>query len=289
MSRNERQYGEASGSNPGWRPLENFLAIDGRISTIGRMKIMLCAVALTVPFCATIGADEKPAAPPAPGTQTAQSAEVPAEKGTKTTLHYWLALPPASESKPDGGWPLMLFLHGAGERGTDLNAVKVHGPPKLIGTTHPPELDKFIIVSPQCPAGRGWDLVALKGLVDHILKTQPVDPNRIILTGLSMGGYATWGLLAEHPDLAAAAVPICGGGKPETAAKFKHVPIRVYHGAKDKSVPQKRSDEMVEALKKAGGNPEYTVFPDAGHDSWTEAYADAKLYQWMLGQKKESK
>jgi predicted peptidase len=252
------------------------------------MKILLCAVALTLPSAAAFGADEKSAATPASGKQSAQSAEVPAEKGAKTTLHYWLALPPASQTKPAGGWPLMLFLHGAGERGTDLNAVKKHGPPKLIETAHPLELDKFIIVSPQCPAGRSWDLVAVKGLLDHITKTQPVDTNRVILTGLSMGGYATWGLLAEHPDLAAAAVPICGGGKPETTAKFKHVPIRVYHGAKDEAVPQKRSDDMVEALKKAGGNPEYTVFPDAGHDSWTEAYADAKLYQWMLGQKKRT-
>jgi len=248
-----------------------------------------------LPFAAVIGfcaistlcnAEDKPAAP-APGTQTAQSAEVPAEKGTKTTLHYWLALPPASESQPTDGWPLMLFLHGAGERGTDLNLVKKHGPPKLAGTM--PELNKFIIVSPQGATGRSWDITALKGLVDHIATTQPVDKNRLILTGLSMGGYATWGLLAEYPDLAAAAVPICGGGKPDTAVKFKHVPIRVYHGAKDEAVPQKKSDEMVEALKKAGGKPEYTVFPNAGHDSWTEAYADAKLYQWMLEQKRAAK
>jgi len=250
------------------------------------MKILLCtAAAAVIVSCAPSGAEEKPA-PAAPGTQTAQSAELPAEKGTKTTLHYWLALPPASETKPADGWPLLLFLHGAGERGTDLNKVKVHGPPKLAGTTA--ELNKFIIVSPQCPAGR-WDLVALKSLIDHTVKTQPVDKNRIILTGLSLGGFATWGLLAEYPDLAAAAVPICGGGKPDTAAKFKHVPIRVYHGAKDDAVPQKRSDEMVEALKKAGGKPEYTIFPDAGHDSWTAAYADAKLYQWMLEQKRAAK
>ena len=91
-----------------------------------------------------------------------------------------------------------------------------------------------------------------------------------------MGGFATWALLAKYPDLAAAAVPICGGGKAGTAANFKDVPSRGYHGAKDQTVPQKMSDEMVEALKKAGGKPEYTVFPDAAHDSWTAAYGDRK-------------
>ena len=225
-------------------------------------------------------ADEKPA----PGIQTRQSAEVPSDKGGKTALHYWLSLPPESEKKPDAGWPVMFFMHGAGERGANLDLVKKHGPPKLVGKTA--ELNKFIIVSPQCPEGRWWDVVALKGLIDHILNTQPVDKDRVILTGLSMGGYATWSLLAAHPDLAAAAVPVCGGGDPSKAASFKDVPLRCYHGAKDNAVPQKKSDEMIEALKKAGGKPEYTVYPDAGHDSWSAAYGEAKLFQWMLEQKR---
>ena len=225
--------------------------------------------------------------PPQPGTQTAQSAEVTGEKDAKTTLHYWLALPPASEAKPAAGWPLMIFLHGSGERGSNLQAVKQHGPPKLVGSM--PELNKFIVVSPQCPDGRWWDVEALKSLIDHTVKTQPVDKDRIVITGLSMGGYATWGLLAKYPDLAVAAVPICGGGDPASAPKFKDVPIHVYHGSKDTAVPQKRSDEMVEALKEAGGKPEYTIFPNAGHDSWTDAYSSPKLYQWMLEQKKPAK
>lgn len=224
---------------------------------------------------------------PKPGTQTAQSVEVASDKGGKTTVHYWLALPPESEKKPDNGWPVMFFMHGAGERGANLDMVKKHGPPKLVGKT--PELNKFIIASPQCPEGRWWDLVALKGLIDHTLDKQPADKDRVILTGLSMGGFATWGLLAEHPDLAAAAVPICGGGDPSKAEEFKHVPIHCYHGSKDTAVPQKKSDEMIEALKKAGGKPEYTVYPDAGHDSWTAAYADPKLYEWMLEQKRPAK
>lgn len=245
------------------------------------MKTLLCS-ALAMLTIALRAADA-----PKPGTQTAQSVEVATDNGGKTTLHYWLALPPDSEKKPDTGWPVIFFMHGAGERGANLDLVKKHGPPKLVGTT--PELNRFIVVSPQCPVGRWWDIVALKGLIDHTLKSQPVDKDRLILTGLSMGGYATWGLLAAHPDIAAAAVPICGGGDPSNAALFKDVPLHCYHGAKDTVVPQKKSDEMIEALKKAGGTPEYTIYPDAGHDSWTAAYGDPKLYQWMLEQKRATK
>jgi len=246
------------------------------------MKILLTASLAAVLTFAVRAEDA-----PKPGTQTAQIIEVESDKGGKTSLHYWLALPPDSEKKPDNGWPVMFFMHGAGERGANLDKVKQHGPPKLVGKT--PELNKFIIVSPQCPEGRWWDIVALKGLIDHTLKTQPADKDRVIITGLSMGGYATWGLLAAYPDLAAAAVPICGGGDPSKAEKFKHVPLRCYHGSKDTAVPQKKSDDMIEALKKAGGKPEYTIFPDAGHDSWTAAYADPKLYEWMLAQKRAAK
>ena len=184
------------------------------------MKPLPALLITTIAICSSICAeDEKPA----PGKQTAQSLEVPSDKGGKTTLHYWLALPPESEKKPEGGWPVIFFLHGSGERGANLDLVKKHGPPKLVGKT--PELNKFIIVSPQCPDGRWWDLVALKGLIDNTIKTQPVDKDRVILTGLSMGGYATWGLLAAYPDLFAAAVPICGGGDPSKAALFKDVPL----------------------------------------------------------------
>jgi predicted peptidase len=246
------------------------------------MKTLPALLCATLAIYSSVRAED---GKPAPGTQTAQSLEVPSDKDGKTTIHYWLSLPPESEKKPAGGWPVIFFMHGAGERGANLDLVKKHGPPKLVGKTE--ELNKFIIVSPQCPEGRWWDLVALKGLIDNTLTTQPVDKDRVILTGLSMGGYATWSLLAAYPDLAAAAVPICGGGDPTKAALFKDVPIHCYHGAKDPAVPLKKSDEMIEALKKAGGKPEYTVYPDAQHDSWTAAYGDPKLFQWMLEQKRK--
>ena len=176
---------------------------------------------------------------PKPGTQTAQSIEVADDKGGKITLHYWLALPPDSEKKPDAGWPVMFFMHGAGERGDNLDKVKQHGPPKLVGTK--PEMNKFIIVSPQCPGGRWWDIVALKGLIDHTLKTQPADKDRVILTGLSMGGYATWGLLAAHPDLAAAAVPSAAEATPPKPPPSNTSPSTATTAAKTPPSPKRRA------------------------------------------------
>jgi predicted peptidase len=99
-----------------------------------------------------------------------------------------------------------------------------------------------------------------------------------------MGGYGSWTLLAENPDYWAAAIPICGGGKPETAPKFKHVPIWVFHGTEDQAVKLKLSEDMVAALKSAGGEPKFTVYKGVGHDSWTAAYADAETWKWLFAQ-----
>ena len=180
-------------------------------------------------------------------------------------------------------WPLLLFLHGVGERGDNLDRVKFHGPPKLIaaGKEFP-----FIVVSPQCPGDRWWKPEDLSALLDEIVGKYKVDKDRIYVTGLSMGGFGTWSLAAFSPDRFAALVPICGGGDPNTAARLAHVPIWVFHGAKDPVVPVKRSEEMVAALKKANGNVKFTVYPEAGHDSWTEAYNNPELYDWLLQQKR---
>ena len=223
---------------------------------------------------------------PTPGQQVAQSAEVASDAGGTTTLSYLIALPPAAQAKPADGWPLVFFLHGAGERGDNLAVLKKHGPPKLIGSNK--ALDQAIVVSPQCPKGRVWDLVALKDLIDKVCASQPVDKNRIYLTGLSMGGFGTWGLLAKHPDLAAAAVPICGGGDPTKVSAYKTVPIWVFHGAKDPAVPLAKSEAMVDALRKAGATPEpkFTIYPDEAHESWTPAYNDPALWTWLFAQKK---
>jgi predicted peptidase len=118
-------------------------------------------------------------------------------------------------------------------------------------------------------------------------KDYSIDGRRIYITGLSMGGYGTWDLMARKPELFAAAVPICGGGDEATAEKIKNIPVWVFHGAKDGAVKVERSRRMVEALKKAGGKPIYTEYPEVGHDSWNPAYKDAKMFAWLFAQKKE--
>lgn len=179
----------------------------------------------------------------------------------------------------------MLFLHGAGESGNDLAKVKSHGPPKLVETKGP---FPFILVSPQSP-GRGWNPEVLNALVDSVIKQYRVDKRRVYVTGLSMGGYGTWALAAAYPEKFAALAPICGGGNPADADKLAKLPIWVFHGAKDTTVPFKRSEEMVEALKAAGGHPKFTVYPEAGHDSWTETYANPEFYEWLLAQKRSGR
>jgi predicted peptidase len=201
----------------------------------------------------------------------------------KVKLRYLLFLPEGYD-KSEKTWPLILFLHGSGETGNDLSKVKKHGPPKIV------EKKKdfpFIVVLPQAPQ-RGWRPEALNALLDDVVANYKVDNDRIYLTGLSMGGFGTWALAAARPERFAAIVPICGGGNPAMAKKIKDIPTWVFHGGKDRAVPLKRSEDMVKALKDAGGNPKFTVYPDAGHDSWTKAYNDPELYRWLLEQKRKA-
>lgn len=202
--------------------------------------------------------------------------------------NYLLYLPAEYKSEPKKRWPLMLFLHGAGERGTNLSAVAVHGPPKLVkqGRDFP-----FIIVSPQCPTGERWENETLLALVDDVTRKHRVDTNRIYLTGLSMGGYGTWALGIAEPAKFAAIAPICGGGEtiPILIAgtrkkdQLKRLPVWAFHGAKDPVVKLEESEKMVNALKRIGSeNVEFTVYPEATHDSWTETYNNPKLYDWFL-------
>lgn len=214
-----------------------------------------------------------------PGEQT------PGEFEGKVTitvrLKYLLYLPP--EYKPDGDpWPLLVFLHGMGESGDNLEMVKRHGPPKLIAEgKHFP----FIVLSPQAPRP-GWNVHAVAALIDAIAERYNVDRSRIYLTGLSMGGFGTWALAAEYPEKFAAIAPICGGGDPRTAPRLKDIPVWVFHGAKDPVVPLAASQRMVDALKAVGGNVRFTVYPDAGHDSWTVTYNNPELYEWFLKHRK---
>lgn len=208
-------------------------------------------------------------------------------------LDYLLFLPKDHAAQPEKRWPLILFLHGAGERGSDVWHVAVHGPPKIVRDR--PDFP-FIVVSPQCPTGQRWSDDAVLALLDDVLARYPVDRKRVYLTGLSMGGYGTWSLGLSHPARFAAIVPICGGGDPLKALlpdpqhvqALRTLPVWAFHGAKDPVVKLAESERMVEALRKLGCTEvELTVYPEAQHDSWTETYANPKLYEWFLKHSRE--
>jgi len=196
--------------------------------------------------------------------------------------NYLLYIPPGY-GKQGEEWPLILFLHGAGERGDDVEKVKIHGPAKLAGEGKD---FPFIILSPQCPEEGWWPTDFVMPLLDEVVRRQAVDEDRIYLTGLSMGGFGTWALAIEHPERFAAIAPICGGGDPKRVSRIKHVPVWVFHGAKDEVVPMEKSEVMVKALEEAGGDVKFTVYPEATHDSWTETYNNPELYEWFLSHRR---
>jgi len=257
------------------------------------IALLIAATTLAVTAVRSFAEDAKPNAKPndraRPGQQVERSFTTQVGEGDdaeEVTLRYWLFLPEGYGQEKDQKWPLMLFLHGAGERGDDLELVKVHGPPKIVQQRKD---FPFIVVSPQCPKGKSWTSYSdtLVKLVDSLAGELAVDTSRMYCTGLSMGGFGTWALAAAHPKLFAAAVPICGGGNPKKAEKLKDLPIWCFHGGKDTVVPTANSEKMIEAIKAAGGNPKLTIYPDAGHDSWTATYDNEEVYKWLLEHKRK--
>lgn len=191
---------------------------------------------------------------------------------------YLLFLPRDYE-KDERLWPTILFLHGAGERGDDLGILGRIALPMVLE-----ERDDFpfIVISPQCPRGMRWSNDFLITLLDDIVARYRVDPDRVYLTGLSMGGNGTWNLALEHPDRFAAIAPVCGWSDKKELSHLKGIPIWVFHGELDTSVPVERGKEMVEALEKTGGRVRATFYPGRGHDCWHETYNDPVLYDWFL-------
>lgn len=205
-------------------------------------------------------------------------------------LPYLIYLPKDYSATNGQRWPLMLFLHGSGERGTDVQRAAIHGPLKLVraGREFP-----FIVIAPQCPEKELWQNEPLMQLLDGVTDKYAVDTKRIYLTGLSMGGYGAWSLGLRHPEKFAALVPICGGanaidaivGPGDKGAAFQSLPIWAFHGAQDDVVPQDESERIVNELKKRGVRDiKLTVYPEAKHDSWSEAYQNPELYEWLARQ-----
>lgn len=190
---------------------------------------------------------------------------------------YLVFAPLAYDGKK--AFPTIFFLHGSGERGNNLELLKRHGLPKIVED----QSDfPFIVISPQCPQRHLWSVTFLEALFESVIANLCVDRQRIYLTGLSIGGFATWKWALAHPRHFAAVAPICGGSNPQEAYKIAHLPVWAFHGAQDKVVPVEKTLEMVSALEKAGGKPKVTIYLDAGHDAWTQTYQNPQLYRWFL-------
>lgn len=196
---------------------------------------------------------------------------------------YLVALPEGYETQPRKRWPLVLFLHGSGERGSDIEKVKIHGPLKEIAAGRKIEA---VVIVPQCDDGSFWDADSLLGLINVAERKYRIDKDRETVTGLSMGGFGTWDLLAAAPNRFAAAAPICGGGNPAKVATYAHVPLWITHGDQDGAVNIGQSIVMVDALKAAGASPRFDKIVGGGHDVWTNVYNRDDFWAWLLSQKR---
>jgi predicted peptidase len=203
------------------------------------------------------------------------------EVTSKLELNYILQLPKNQKEK----FPLLVFLHGSGERGTDLDLVKSHSPFTYQNIIKSP----IALLAPQCPENMQWDTKALYELIIDIEAKYNIDKSRIYLTGLSLGGWGTWKLAEEHPEVFAAIAPVCGPTDIfmiDAASKLKDLPIRIYHGALDDVVTPVQSIAMHQELKKINANSELFIFSNDNHNSWDSTYSDPKFYEWLLAQHK---
>jgi predicted peptidase len=203
-------------------------------------------------------------------------------KGADGDAKYMIFVP--KDYKADKEYPVILFLHGSGETGTDGELPVKAGLGKAIKDKK--EDFPFIAIFPQSHK-RTWKAESEDGkralaILDEVLKAYKTDSHRVYLTGLSMGGYGVWSFAAAYPDRWAAIAPVCGGGDPKSAEKIKKLPCWCFHGDADKAVPVQRSRDMIKALKAAGASPRYDEYPGVGHNSWDRAYATAELYPWFL-------
>jgi predicted peptidase len=212
-------------------------------------------------------------------------------------LPYRLLKPAGAKTKKL--FPLVIFMHGAGERGADNEAQIRHIHSLFLNADNRSKYPCYVL-APQCPQNSMWanfergenglrakrnptpPMRLLIELIDKVAKEFPVDPSRIYVTGVSMGGFGTWDLIGRFPDRFAAAIPVCGGGDTNTGKQIKHIPVWAFHGALDEVVYPSQSRVMIKALQDAGGKPGYTEYPDVEHDSWVYAYQEPHLLPWLF-------
>lgn len=209
------------------------------------------------------------------------------ETRVSESLGYYLYYPEDYKTTENKKFPILLFLHGGGESGDSLATLKTNGPPKLIaeGKQFP-----FLILAPQNPhKKKWWNTRAVVQLLDTIVANNRVDVNRVYLTGLSRGGGAAWEMAVQYPDKFAAMAVVCGMTPVPYAGWIdKNLPIWVFHGEEDKSIPIAESETMVNRLRKIGHNVQFTRYPGVGHDAWVKAYSTEELYEWFVQQKRNN-
>lgn len=187
--------------------------------------------------------------------------------------------------KGEGKLPLLLYIHGAGSRGSDIKKLAHVGP---IGELDKGRVIPAVLLAPQCHAETWFDLyTVLCEFIETAIARDDVDPDRVYLTGSSMGGYTTWQLCISHPEWFAAAVPVCGGGMYWEAHRLKNISIWAFHGEKDGCVLPAESVKMVNAINRLGGSAKLTLYPDVGHGAWEPAFADDEMWAWLFAQKKQ--
>jgi predicted peptidase len=234
--------------------------------------------------CATSPSSTRAARAPSPqaaaGFQSARVFTDPAAGDVR----YLLYLPRASEESPDRR-PLILFLHGDGERGDDLELVKREGLPKIL--EHNRDFP-FAVVSPQCPRRRHWSVEVLDRLLTDVTGRFRVDPDRIYATGLSSGAVASLELAALRPGRLAAVAAVASNREPRELCRVAAVPVWLFHNADDERVSAGLSRRLARRLRDCGGTARLTIFPRSGHDAWSEAYFRADLYDWFLRNRRPS-
>lgn len=262
------------------------------------MRFLPFLFLLPVAWLAPLGAKEAPKLAAPAAAEVFEARTFAGADGA--TLGYRLLKPENYDAAQK--YPLVLFLHGAGERGTDNAAQLKHGAQVFV---KPEVREKFpcFVIAPQCPLQKKWvdidwtsdtpkqpeineTMKLALGVLDALQKEFSIDADRLYVTGLSMGGYGTWDFITRFPEKWAAAAPVCGGGEGTTASRAKALPIWAFHGLEDKTVKPARSREMIDAVVAAGGKPLFSEYPYLGHDSWTTAYGEPELLPWLFAQKR---
>lgn len=213
---------------------------------------------------------------------------------TNSSLQYQLILPERYEAKPEQRWPLVLFLHGAGERGEDFSKIYRHNPMRRILQGWNLEAIMLVPLCPELPPELWWDarLPLVNQLLDRIQAQYRVDPDRISVTGFSMGAFGTMAVVGRDPSHFAAAAPICGGADFRQAYRVgkAKLPIWIFHGDADPIIPLGEAHHIVDVLKHAGHDQfKLTIYPGVDHDSWNQTYAQDEFWQWLLSQHRRGK